>query len=275
MKKDLSKQVLQKIKKEKIKPKARWYFTWKNYLIWGIGIFMILFGAFAFSLVLFAILGLNWGLRHHAPFGQFKFCLFVIPYLWIVLFSLFAFSGYLLYRKTKKGYRQHFFLITGLILGMSIILGSVVHLVGLGEHLEKRFAHRIPRYRQFMPTKERIWTKPEAGFLGGEIIQVDTKIIIVEDLSRKNWEVGYSPETKIIKEVQLANGEKIKVIGRMTGENSFEAIIIGPWGMRPGKVFKEKFRDDLPGGDRLKGNSQKEKRPLCEECQMKMEMEPF
>jgi len=53
--KNISGEVLKKIKDNSIKPKPRWYFVTKNYFIWSLFAISITLGSFAFSMVIFMI----------------------------------------------------------------------------------------------------------------------------------------------------------------------------------------------------------------------------
>jgi hypothetical protein len=52
MEKDLSKEVLEKIKKQRLKPKSKWHFVLKDSAVWFVFAASIILGALSFSVIL-------------------------------------------------------------------------------------------------------------------------------------------------------------------------------------------------------------------------------
>ena len=52
-KENISKQVLEKIKDKKIKPKSKWEFLLKDYVWWFLGILALNIGGLAFSVIIY------------------------------------------------------------------------------------------------------------------------------------------------------------------------------------------------------------------------------
>src|SRR5665648_1197459 len=85
--KNISNEVLKKIKDNNIKPKPRWYFITKNYFIWLIFGISIILGSFAFSMVLFIIKQLDWDIYHYIGESFLKTVFVSLPYLWLISVS--------------------------------------------------------------------------------------------------------------------------------------------------------------------------------------------
>ena len=77
--------------------------------------------------------------------------------------------------------------------------------------------------------KLRVWSMPGEGNLSGIIISTGDSTIELKDFNDKIWNVNFAG-ADIVPAVSLIDGEKIKLIGKMTGDNSFEADAIRPWG---------------------------------------------
>ena len=63
-KKSISKKILQKIRKEQIKPKPKWEFLLKNYVFWGAFILSIIVGGLASSVAIFRLVNNDWDIMH-------------------------------------------------------------------------------------------------------------------------------------------------------------------------------------------------------------------
>jgi hypothetical protein len=52
--------ILSEIKEKGIKPKARWTFLLNDYLVWATGFLSLVFGAIAFSVIIYMIRNNDW-----------------------------------------------------------------------------------------------------------------------------------------------------------------------------------------------------------------------
>lgn len=240
MKDDILKGIVEKIKSEKIQPEPKWRLRFKSYFFWFLLIGTVFFGALFFSLIIFNILDLNLGLIYHLKFQRsMRLLLNVIPYLWIWFLFIFLFLSFLIFRKTRKGYRYKSIFVVSLIIAGIFFLGTIVHLSSMDEMMDETFFKKTPpTFRAHMPFRENRLKNPEEGFLGGEIINFDGKIIAIRTLQEENWRVEISPQTQVKRRVRLEVREKIFVVGEKIGENLFEAFFIGP--LEPPHFFGRK-----------------------------------
>jgi len=142
--KDLVKDTIGKIKKEKIKPIPKWRFILDNFILWASFFFLVCFGAISFAIIIRFASDLDWSIYKYLSGNFVKFFLTMIPYIWLVLFAIFLIFALLNFRKTKKGYRYNWFAIGGLVLVLSIGLGLLVRVIGVEEKLNNVFIKKIP-----------------------------------------------------------------------------------------------------------------------------------
>ncbi len=225
MKKDFSKLIIAKIKKDKIKPTKKWKINLINNIYWLIlSVIVLLSGAFLSFIILDA--------TFFGPevFGFFKFRDFfrilirTAPYLWIFSFAICIVSGILIFQKTKTGYRYNLLFVASIILLIVSILGVTAHFSRMNEQFENEFFKKGPNPVMMQLNKERRLFIPEEGVLVGEIVELNESEIFIKDPMQENWTVDYSRETKIDQNVQLVKHEKIVVFGEKNADNHFFAV---------------------------------------------------
>lgn len=171
--KNISNEVLKKIKDSNIKPKPRWYFLTKNYFIWSIFGISIILGSFAFSMVLFIIKQLDWDIYQYIGDSFLKTVFISLPYLWLIFLILFTGVAYYNFIHTKRGYRFKFISILLISLTVSIILGTGLYFNGFSERLENVFSEKTPYYNRLVYTYKKQWMQPKRGLLAGTIIETE------------------------------------------------------------------------------------------------------
>jgi len=228
--KNISNEVLKKIKDNNIKPKPRWYFITKNYFIWSVFGISIILGSFAFSMVLFIIKQLDWDIYHYVGDSFLKTVFISLPYLWLIFLILFIGVAYYNFTHTKRGYRFKFISIFLISLIISTTLGTGLYFNGFSEKLENIFLKKIPYYGRLVYSCDEQWMQPKRGLLAGTIIETGLleNNFILMDLDDKRWKIEAGKATwkgKIAPEIDL----KIKLIGKPIDDNNFEAMEIRPW----------------------------------------------
>lgn len=226
--KNLSQQVLETIKENIIKPRPRWHFLLKNYLVWFFGITSLLIGSVAFSVIIYMFLNNDWNVYKNINDSLLEFILVTLPNFWLLFLGLFIFITHYNIRHTKKGYR---FKLSTIVLGsvcLSILLGTFFYNIGLGYTIDSALTDRLPIYRKFLNPRMMIWNQAENGLLVGMIINIDKENNLrIIDFNKKEWQV-ITDQAIVMIEVELKNGMRIKIIGEMIDENSFKAYRIMP-----------------------------------------------
>lgn len=221
---DISKQVLQKIKQEKIIPEPRWKFLLKDYLVWIFFGFSILLGGLTTAVIIFLGQNSGWEIYSRGQASWAKFVLLNIPYFWLIFFILFVFVAYYNFRHTNTGYRHRFFYIMIISVVCSIILGTLSYGAGLGQKIEDVFYRRMPFYEQIMRHRQDVWQQPGKGFLVGEIIINNEETIILRDPMNNEWILVFPSST----EVSFENfvNQKVRTLGKILEPGKFEVRMI-------------------------------------------------
>jgi len=228
--KDFSKNILGKIKTEKIKPISKWNFIFKKSFIWSMFGFSVVLGGFAFGSILTQISTTEWEIRHQVTKSLMHFLFLTLPYFWIVFMLGFSALAYYYLRHTSKGYKYSTLLIINSSLLISVLFGTILFATGISEKMEDTFQEHSPFYREILDQRTHLWKSPDKGLLAGKILMMINKDQIkIEDLQGKIWTVDIS-NAIIKKEVPLAENIIIKIIGQKNKGFFFIAKEIRPWG---------------------------------------------
>lgn len=234
---NLGDKVLEKIKEKNIKPKSRWYFLLKNYLIWLAGFLALVAAGAALSVMIYFFRYNDFGMRGEINKSLAEMLILTMPYLWIIFLGIFVFVVYYNLKHTKTGYRyQIWFVITVAVLA-SIFLGAIFSLAGWGEKLDEVLEEKTPFYGQMMNPHLDFWSNPEEGRLVGLVDSLlsngDLNLV---DKDRKEWRVEILDENIMM---PIIVGQPIRMIGEKKAENIFQAKKILP--MMPGRGFFKKI----------------------------------
>jgi len=224
--------VLCKIKEEKIEPKPKWHFLLKDYFVWLAFAVSLIVGALAFCVALSIILDNDWDIYRYLSLSPAKHILLSLPYIWIFAILLFLGLALYNYKHTKSGYRSGTFVVLGLSVVGSVVLGSVFHSLGMGRKIDRIFSQNIPLYQNVhcCCNRKDIWTQPEKGLLGGRILNIRKEDEFdIEDFGGIIWQIEKNNETLIRGPVLIIENEEVKLIGEKRTEKRFRAREIRPW----------------------------------------------
>lgn len=238
MEKNISQIILNKIKGENIKPKARWYFVMKHAVLWMPGIIVTTLGAISVAGVLYAIEHTGSEYYEFVYPTKVSFILAAIPYMWVVSFIFFSSMTVQALRTTHEGYR---FSAKNLLLGslaLSFTIGALLFFI------DNRFnADSIIRY-PIHEREQKIWSLPSEGRLSGFIEKEDDKSLTLRDKDNTVWNVdisGFSSDTlpPFVKE-----GNNVRIIGTSTDSYIFTACVVLPWDI--GEFHRPAFLPSAP-----------------------------
>lgn len=224
-----SEKLIDTIKKQNVQPIPKWRFALKNGLIWGGFLSAVLFGALAFSVILFAIQQTDFNVLNHLSHSKLELFLGLLPFLWIVFLIVFLVIAFFSIRNSKKGYKFTMAKLVGFSAALSILLGTMFFIGGGADQLEEAFALKVSFYESVQEKKVKLWSIPDDGYLSGYIESVNSEYFQLKDFKNKVWKIYYD-EAFMPPVVMLEEGEKIKLIGKMKSENEFTADEIRPWG---------------------------------------------
>ncbi|MBW1848855.1 MAG: hypothetical protein JRJ27_17330 [Deltaproteobacteria bacterium] len=243
---DISKNILDKIKKGNVRPIPKYYFLFKRSILWSLFGLSILLGSIASGIVIFLLIHFEWDMYHHLGHSLIGFILLVFPYLWLIFLLGFSIFTYLFFRRTEHGYRYKTVWIVLLSIIFSILGGGLLYVTELPERLENAFQENLPFYRGLEDHKKNVWMSPDQGLLAGIIVNVNSKESIqLEDLNGTIWNIHIG---NAIWRGRLTPSEnlEIKIIGHMKDENQFIAEEIRPW---KGKKHRGRMRENRKTGD--------------------------
>ncbi len=227
--KDLSQKVIQKIEKEKIKPRAKIYFQAKNYLLW-LFFWLALFAlGIILSLFFFAIFTNDWDIYPRLQFNFWHYVLFSLPLFWLIFLLFFFFLAVYSCRQTERGYRFPYYLLAAFIISGSAALGFVFWQKHLSEKTDQFLTRHLPLYQGINQKRMLIWSQPQKGLLGGIIITViDRHHFLIKDFRGRQWKVEGK---KIIWRPAPAEkkGEVVKLIGYWPKDHLFIVQEVRLW----------------------------------------------
>jgi hypothetical protein len=231
-----SESIIEKIIKEDIKPIPGWQFKGRNIALFIIYGFFLFVGAISFSIILFTIQQSDFLLLEHIGHSGIEFLLVIFPFFWLITLVIILIGSFYAIYNSKKGYKFSFSNLVYFNLGCSFLIGTLFFISGGSVWFEKTFSTGSGLYTSIESQKKDFWLKPDEGSLAGEIISINDTSIYLVDFKNNKWEIDFE-SAFVAPSVSLAITEKIKIIGKRTGKNSFVAQRIMPWG---GRGMKEK-----------------------------------
>jgi heme/copper-type cytochrome/quinol oxidase subunit 2 len=226
---DNADKIIELIREKEMKPIARWRFTIKNSLAWMAFIVALIFGALAFSIILFAIQQMDFNLTAHMSHSLFELMLVLVPFLWIISLIVFMVIAIFSIKNSRKGYKFTSLSLIGFCTALSILTGTLFFISGGASWLENAFATSVKQYESVEERKTKVWSMPDEGYLSGTILSVGETTFEIEDFNGKSWTIEYR-EADIVPSISIIDGEKIKMTGMMTSDDTFKADKIRPWG---------------------------------------------
>lgn len=230
-----AKRVLARITDERLAPRPHWEFVFKNYFFWGLGVFAVVLGAFAFSAIIFEIENVDWQLASVTHSSFLAFFLDAAPFLWVGVLALFMLIGYLNVRWTNHGYRYPLPLIAlGAVL-TSVALGTAFYATGFGGTIEDVAGTNLPFHRPVLMAMRSWWLAPEKGLLGGSVVSAapDVSSFVLRDFKGVVWQIDGS-DLRTPDLTTVARGGVVRVVGVPTTATSseFHACFVLPWESR-------------------------------------------
>ncbi len=231
--------IIDKIKKEDIKPLPKWKVDFKSYLYWFVLGLLILIGGLLISLTLIDYLDIGQELARNLKLRNFLFMtLRAMPFLWIILLGLSLVFGAVAFRSTKRGYRYSILSVLILMVILISVLVFIGHISKVDQHMKNVFDSRM-YLNKFNPSRENKFSQPEKGVIAGRIKEIEKKIFILK-CPKGEWTVHFSEDTKIKGRREIAIGRRVLVVGDKIDQENFQAnaIIFG----KPDKIKGFKTR---------------------------------
>ena len=237
----LSKSVINKIKREKIKPIPHWQFVILHVLLWSAFLIAIILGAMAFSVIFRLVGGVEWEIVRRIGMGPIHGFFFILPYLWLIVLGIVLYLASKLFEITKRGYRYKHVIVVLISIAISLFIGMVFHFVGVGHSIERNLIQHVGPYAKWSEVRDKVMVAPDKGVLVGRVIDIKPeKELMIIDFMGEKWIVDISKA--IAKDnFKPEVGFPVGMIGEKIKEGIFKADRIMPWRpnnqLRPGKML--------------------------------------
>lgn len=245
MNNNFAEHLLEKIKEENISPKPRWHFLLKNYVVWVFGALALIFGSAAISVIIYLLKYNNWEMGLRLDVGFLSFFLMTLPYLWLIFLGLFIFVLSYNIKHSPKGYRYPFSFIIIFAILISIILGELFFLAGLGRKIDDVLGQKAPLYARMFNPQLDFWFNPREGRLAGLAVLSEDDLNII-DPTGKVWKVILPAQ--VSNDLEPFNGQPLHLIGEIISETTFEAKVIKI--PQAGRAFMSRPPHSPQGGPR-------------------------
>jgi hypothetical protein len=242
--------LLQQIEEKNIKPKPRWQFLLKNYVVWTAGGLSLFFGAISLSLIFYMF---NLDSYERLVGGIWEKILIIAPIFWIICSAIFVFIIFYNFKHTKKGYRYSLGMVLPAIILASAVLGGIFYALGVGKAVDKILGNGAPFYDRIMNPHIDFWSQPKEGRLTGVITsQASDNEYILIDRDRREWKVLID-NAQQSQDAQLEVGKPARLLGKMSGSDQFEVSQILP-SLPSGEGFYDRLGPPRVNQDVLQNN---------------------
>lgn len=226
--------LVDKIKQEHIAPRPRWHFLLKDYVVRATGTLALLVGSAAVSVMIYLFKYNGWEMQEETHKTFLEFFLLTLPYFWFIFLAFFIFLLYYNLKHTKRGYRYPVWFISIAAFLASVILGGIFYLAGLGEKIDIVLGEKAPLYEKVINRHFDFWFNPAEGRLIGVVLSKDgEQTFQLLDPSNNEWQVSVQDDKFPLERLRVK--EPVNLIGKVTGDNEFQAEIIRP--VKPGGGF--------------------------------------
>lgn len=221
--------IVGEIQRRNIKPRPRWQFLLKRWVLWSLAAGSMVIGGIAVAVILFIFFDHDPQARIFLEQSEFEDILLAIPYFWLAaLAALIVVTKYAV-RHTTFGYRYPAARIMGVVLAGSILLGAALNELDIGEHVQNFLSENVPYYGALTSTSKDAWSHPEKGLLGGTITAViSADEFELADFKKKNWRVVLN-DVEGGDDLIIRKGALVKIVGTKQEGLFFRAKEIFPW----------------------------------------------
>jgi len=211
---NLKSKVLELIEKDKIKPTKKMYFSIKDKTLWSLMLISILICSAAFSVMIYSFTNSEAEFYQMTHDSFLDFVLNITPYLWILVFAMFAIVGYENFKHTNKGYKYSFTVIIVFGLVVNMIFGLILHYAGVSKLIDQDLSSDNAFIRSSDSIRRMNWSHPEKGILSGDVVSFSngSSTFVLKDFNGNLWVVS----TNYIPQVSLgliSTSSEIRVIG--------------------------------------------------------------
>ncbi|NQT50176.1 hypothetical protein HQ571_05765 [Candidatus Kuenenbacteria bacterium] len=226
MRKNIAELTLEKIKDSKMKPKSKWYFLFREVMIWVLFGLSIIIGSIAFALILHLLKNDLWLMRRFLRIHEY---LLYFPFFWLILLVVFIVLAYFHWQKTEKGYKFQPIVIILVSVVLSLILGTVLYSFDLGRPIDRGAMKAVPGYGKMAKMRGEHWMGQSQNRLAGEVFsEMKDKKFLLKSFSNEDWNI-FAEQVPDGELIIIKIGDKIRILGEREDQNIFQAKLILPW----------------------------------------------
>lgn len=223
--KNISQEILAKIKD--IKPKPRWQFLLKNYIVWFLASLALIISSLALAVVFYMMIDNDWDVYSSISNSLLEFIFLTLPYFWLMFLGIFILIAYYYFRHTKKGYKFSLVKIFLASLVINILLGTFLYNIGIGQAIDNIVAQRVPFYKELINKRQHIWSRIDDGLLGGIVVTIEEEYLTVKDMEGNVWTIQHF-NTTTPNFIKLGVGQPVRIIGQKIDSQNFKMDMIMP-----------------------------------------------
>ena len=220
---------MERIDAEKLAPRPFYFFMAKRAVFWALAGLSFAIGAMCFALAIFVTSDFYYTggkAFDEMPFDELTSGL---PFVWLLSSLLLAVSATFSIGQTSRGYRVKRSYVLTAVSTASIAMGVLLYGFDVGGKVHQSLSSHFPSYRAATHIPYAEWSRPQAGFLGGEVLSViDEKALMLRAFNDEIWTVDIST-AKIDLEEKLIDEGDIAIAGAETGDHQFKAVSIAPF----------------------------------------------
>lgn len=226
----LSTKIIERIRKENVTPKPRWYFVLVQAALGLAFLVSIILGSLGVAIVIRHFSVTDWEMAHRFAGSHIRTFFLILPYLWLIIIGLLILLSELLLKHSKKGYRVSSWKFVVLSMGISVVFGGIFFFSEADQPIEAGLRNNFVPYAMWENQQNEMFVAPEHGVLAGRIIniRVPKKEWVVVDLRNDEWLVDI--QNAILNEQFRAKiGIPVGMTGQVTSDDHFKADRIVIW----------------------------------------------
>lgn len=223
----LTDNILAEMQRRDIKPRSRLAVRAERLGVLLLLVLVLLLGSLSISL-LFFVLFTEVG-ESGQRIGFFSLLSDLLPWLGVATFVALVALGFLLYRKTRYGYRISPWRLLVLLCMAASVGGAIMYYTQGIFHVHRYFMGHCQSYRSaLLQYRASVWNDAARGRLGGVVDSLDFGEFILRDFKGKRWRVD-DMDAQWRHQNERRTGDTVRVLGRLVGGGHFDADVVLPW----------------------------------------------
>jgi len=193
---------------------------WALIVLFLSGFIFLALASFCLSLIIVLLLENDYSIATYYFDSRLDYFIGTFPYYHLLIFFLLLIISSIFFKFFNV--RKNIFFLFISLLVISLAFSLLIFQNNLAKNSEK-YLENIYFYNFFIKNRTELWQKAEFGLLSGTVsIVKNNDSFTMIDYDSKVW-IVYFNNTEIEKNLKIKNGEKIKIVGKLLDEKSFEA----------------------------------------------------